>query len=231
MARSITKVWCESSHDRKDMLFRDKFERLIGYLKRHGLRATILRFGLAFKRMLKGTRLVLFYCDLGSVSHPGTNDSSGLNIERKTARNELAAKDLQKILGVSNGSGAPRQISERFEHGAALWLCKLEDQLVGYGWTIIGRTVKPHFFPLGAADAHLFDFFVFPEYRGRQFNASLVIHILKTLGAEGKRRAFIEAAEWNIAQLRSLSRMPFQQLGRARKFGSFGRLFVIWKNI
>ena len=62
---------------------------------------------------------------------------------------------------------AHRNIKERFDKGASLWLIKFEDRLAGYGWTLQGRTIEPHYFPLGQDDVHLFDFHVFPKYRGR----------------------------------------------------------------
>jgi GNAT superfamily N-acetyltransferase len=112
--------------------------------------------------------------------------------------------------------------------GASLWLIKLEDNLAGYGWTLRGSSVEPHYFCLGPDDAHLFDFHVFPQYRGRGVNPFLVNSILRSLAAECGGRAFIEAAEWNRAQLASLSRTPFHRLGRARKFTIF-RTMVRWE--
>ena len=59
-------------------------------------------------------------------------------------------------------------------------------------------------------------------------NPLLVIHILRSLAREGGRRAFIEAAEWNEAQLSSLRKTPFQLMGWARKSTIFHRTIVCW---
>ena len=75
---------------------------------------------------------------------------------------------------------------------------------------------------------HLFDFHVFPQYRGQGVNPLLVSYILRSLAAEGQGRAFIEAAEWNQAQLASLRRTPFRRLGSARKFTLFWYTMVCW---
>ena len=91
-----------------------------------------------------------------------------------------------------------------------------------------GRTVEPHYFRLGPDDVHLFDFHVFPQYRGQGVNPLLVSYILRSLAAEGQGRAFIEAAEWNQAQLASLRRTPFRRLGSARKFTLFRYTMVCW---
>jgi GNAT superfamily N-acetyltransferase len=133
-----------------------------------------------------------------------------------------------QITSAWNPEIARHQLAERFAQGASLWLFKVEGKLAAYGWTIIGRTMEPHFMPLGANDAHLFDYFVFPEYRGRRINPALVNHVLARLVSERRNRAYIEAAAWNLAQLNSLGRTPFRPLGRAWKFGIFGKTVVIW---
>jgi GNAT superfamily N-acetyltransferase len=122
-----------------------------------------------------------------------------------------------------------RNIKKRFELGGSLWLIKSEGHLAGYGWTLQGHTVEPHYFRLGPDDVHLFDFQVFPQYRGRGMNPLLVGYILRGLAVEGGCRAFIEAAEWNRPQLASLRNTPFRRLGLARKFTVFGRTMVCWE--
>ena len=149
-------------------------------------------------------------------------------MERHRNQTDLSPQDLQEITSFWNPKLARRNIKERFELGASLWLIKLEDQLAGYGWTLQGRTVEPHYFRLGPDDVHLFDFHVFPQYRGRGVNPSLVSYILRSLAAESHGRAFIEAAEWNQAQLASLRRTPFRRLGSARKFTLFRHTMVFW---
>ena len=119
-------------------------------------------------------------------------------------------------------------IKERFELGASLWLIKVEDNLAGYGWTLQGRTVEPHYFPLAADDVQFLDFHVFPKYRGRALDWFLMTHILHRLAAEGRARAFGEAAEWNQASLSSFAMTPFRRLGWARKFTILRHTIVCW---
>ncbi len=119
-------------------------------------------------------------------------------------------------------------MKERFDLGASLWLIRSQDKLAGYGWTLRGRTVEPHYFSIGRDDVHLFDFHVFPQFRGQGMNPFLVIYILCSLASEGAGRAFIEAAEWNQPQLSSLAKTPFRHLGLAKKWTIFGRNVVVW---
>ena len=78
-----------------------------------------------------------------------------------------ASQDLQEMTSFWNPKLAHGTSIERFETGASLWLIKSADKLAGYGWTLQGRTIEPYYFPLGKDDVHLFDFHVFPQYRGQ----------------------------------------------------------------
>jgi ribosomal protein S18 acetylase RimI-like enzyme len=202
--------------------------RFFHYAKHHGWWGTIKRALLGLRRMLTGTRYVLFYCDLARFEAAPLDETVQGRVQRMFSGDELDPKHVSRIMNARYPAVVSRQIAERFAQGASLWLFELEDKLAAYGWSLIGNTMEPHFFPLGGNDVHLFDFFVFPEYRGRRVNPLLVRHILNSLALEGKARAFIEAAEWNTEQLRSLKRMPFQKLGHARKHSLLGRMIVVW---
>jgi len=202
--------------------------RFLHYAKHHGLWVTAKRTLLGLRRMLAGNRFVLFYCDLASFEVTPLDEPAQGTIERRFSGTRLDPQDLDRIMNAGYPPTVRRQLAERFAQGASLWLFELEDKLAAYGWSLIGHTMEPHFFPLGRNDVHLFDFFVFPEYRGRRINPALVSHILNNLALEGKARVFIEAAEWNTAQLHSLERVPFQKLGYARKHSLLGGTIVVW---
>ena len=202
--------------------------RLAEYYRRHGLRHTARRAGVAIKRALVSSRSVLFYCDLATQSAPPPDLPNFLKVERKKGFAELSTEDLQAMTSFWNPKLAMLNLKERFDLGASLWLIKSRDALAGYGWTLHGATVEPHYFPLGQHDVHLFDFTVFPQYRGQGMNPFLVTQILQSLATGAMGRAFIEAAEWNRAQLSSLRKTPFRRLGWARKLKVFDRTIVCW---
>jgi ribosomal protein S18 acetylase RimI-like enzyme len=202
--------------------------RFADYFGRHGLRSTLRRVGLAVRRSLFSGRSVLFYCDLSEEISPPAALPSFMKVERKRSAGEIDPQDLQEMTRFWNPKLACRNINERFGKGALLWLIKSTGKLAGYGWTLQGCTIEPHYFPLGQHDVHLFDFHVFPQYRGQGINPFLVSHIVRSLAAEGEQRAFIEAAEWNQAQLPSLAKTPFHRFGRARKWTILGNTIVCW---
>jgi L-amino acid N-acyltransferase YncA len=203
-------------------------KRLAEYHRRHGFRSTIKRARVAALRALTRNRMVLFYYDLSGQTKPARDLASSLQVERKTNANELSPPDLNDMVGVWNPALARRNMEERFGLGASLWLIKSDGKLAGYGWTLRGRTVEPHYFPLGQDDVQFLDFYVFSKYRGRAIDWFLITQILRTLAAEGMARAFGEAAEWNQASLASFKMSSFRRLGYARKVTIFGRTFVHW---
>jgi ribosomal protein S18 acetylase RimI-like enzyme len=206
----------------------NSLSRLATYYKRNGLGPTLRRGTLAVRRTLFSNGMVLLYCELSEEAPPPLDSESFLKVEQKRGCAELSRDDLRAMTSFWNPKLAYRNIHERFNRGALLWLMKSEGRLAGYGWTLQGLTIEGHYFPLGQRDAHLFDFHIFPQYRGRGMNPFLVGHILRRLAAEGVARAFIEAAGWNQAQLSSLGKTPFHRFGRARKWTFFGRTIVCW---
>jgi ribosomal protein S18 acetylase RimI-like enzyme len=202
--------------------------RFADYYRRHGFVATIRRAGVAAKRSLFSSRSVLFYCDLATQTAPPKDLPSFLRVERKKSFAELSPDDMQEMMSVWNPKLVKQNMTERFDLGASLWFIKSSDKLAGYGWTLRGQTVEAHFFPLGQDDVQFLDFHVFPKFRGRAMDWFLMTQILHRLAAEGLRRAFGEAGEWNQASIASFKMTPFCRLGVAKKWTIFGRTIVCW---
>jgi hypothetical protein len=206
----------------------NSISRLADYYTRHGFGSTIRRAGLTVRRALFSNRMVVFYCDLAKQTTAPVNIPSPLKVERLSSYAELNPQDLQEMTSFWNPKQAHRNIRERFEKGASLWLIKSGDKLAGYGWTLQGRTIAPYYFLLGEDDVQLFDFYVFPKFRGRAMHWLLTAYILQMLAAEGRARAFADTGEWNQAQLSSFKMTPLRRLGLVRSFTILGHTFVSW---
>lgn len=204
--------------------------RFTAYLKRNGMAATARRLGVAAKRCLFAGRMVIFYCDIAAVGSSASDLPSFLIVERHRTQADVSPQDLQKMIDLWNPKLARRNLEERFGLGASLWLIKFEGQLAGYGWTLQGRTVEPHYFPLGEHDVQFLDFHVFPKFRGRGIDCVLMNYILSQLSRDCGKRAYGEAAEWNTASLASFAMARFIPLGKAKKFVLFGRTVVWWSS-
>lgn len=210
------------------MAISNSISRFTAYYTRHGFLATIRRAGVALKRGVFSSRMVVFYCDLGKQTAGPVKIPSSLIAQRLRSYAELSKQDLQEMTSFWNPKQAHRNIRERFEKGASLWLIKSEDRLAGYSWTLRGRTIAPYYFLLGEDDVQLFDFYVFPKFRGRAILWFLVAHILHNLRDEGAGRVFGDVAEWNHASLSFYKMTPFRRLGLARSFTVLGHTFTRW---
>src|SRR3954465_5231276 len=122
------------------------------YYARHGLGGTVVRLGISAKRALFAGRMVLYYCDLSTLSSHAPELQGSLRVERYTCENDVNRQDLTQITSFWNPKLAEKNLKERFGVGASLWLLKSEGQLAGYGWSLQGRTVEPHFFRLASED-------------------------------------------------------------------------------
>jgi GNAT superfamily N-acetyltransferase len=178
---------------------------------------------------LHGGQTVLFYCDLSGVGSSSQAIMNGFRVETRGAVKDFPDSELRQLVEAWNPEVARKQINERFERGARVWIVLETARVVAYGWTNVGSTIEPHFLPLGPNDVHLFDFMVLPEYRGRGINPALVQYILSCLAQERRGRAYIEAADWNSPQLVSLRKTSFVRLGVARKAHLFGKALVLWR--
>jgi hypothetical protein len=208
----------------------DSIRRFVNYLSRHGVRSTAGRITLSWQRFRVGNRFAIYSCNLQEVQTVVDGSLKGGRVERRNAQVEIPRDDLS--LWESNWvpAIARQRMAERFGRGASWWEFKFGEKLAGYGWTLAGGTMEPHFFPLEPGDVHLFDFFVFPEFRGRRINPMLVNYILSQLKLEKKNRAFIESAEWNVSQLSSLGRTAFRLVGKASIRRRPGKTLVIWSS-
>ncbi|HTZ48942.1 MAG TPA: GNAT family N-acetyltransferase [Verrucomicrobiae bacterium] len=210
------------------MSFTDFIDRIKDYHSRHGLKATFQRAGLAGRRALFANRMVVYYCDLTELTKAPAKKPSTLKFERVTTSGELDRQRRIEIATQWNPRKAEQNIEERFARKASLWLVSSGDRLAGFGWTIRGKTIAPYYFPIGPDDIQLFDFYIFPKFRGRALHGVLTSHILRELAAEGAVRAFADTAEWNQAQLSSFKMTPFRQIGLAQVLRIPGCRIVSW---
>lgn len=213
------------------MSISDSISRIAGYYSRHGFTATLRRVGVALKRAFFSNRLIVFYCDLSNYSARSINIPASMGVERVETERELGQETMQEITSFWNPRLAARNIKERFAKGASLWLLRSGNELAGYGWTLQGSTIAEYHFPMGPKDVQLFDFYVFPKFRGRAMHWLLTSYLLQTLAAEGAARAFADTGEWNQAQISSFKMTAFRRLGMVRTVALFGQTFSSWSEM
>ena len=204
------------------------FGRFADYYSRHGFWSTIRRTAVRAHRTVFANRMIVFECSLDRADLLAPTLPDGFRIDRLVSRDEVSAKDLERLTSIGNAAMVIARVEERFAKGANLWIIRQGTTIAGYGWSLRGKTVEAYFFELADTDFHLFDFHVFAEFRGHGLNPLLVRWILASVAHETRGRAFIECAEWNAPQLASLKKTPFHKIGLARITTLFGRTRTRW---
>jgi len=212
----------------KDSMIRVFRSRINRYYRTHGLWGTVLHALLYLKRHTLPEKVIVYVAELAEITNPGDNRAQDLRIERIISADALGELELRALLVQRDPELMRSQIRERFSKGAWLWLAKLDSDVAGMLWSLRQKPLKPYYFPLLERDVHLFDDEVFPEFRGKGINSSLVTSVLTELSMLGSSRAYIETAPWNHAEIKSLSKTPFRELGVARKVRILRRTVTIW---
>jgi len=206
----------------------DAYLRATAYVRKHGVSRTIGRLLTEVRRRTVEHREVLFWFDLSAWTPDGSVNNIQYSIDAIEDRASLPEAFRLRLGQEYPLTLVDRSLQKRFEERATLWCLRHRSEFIGYTWTIPGRTLRPYFYPLTAHDVHIFDNFIFPEYRGRRLNSVLITYILRTLKVSGFHRAYIETAEWNHAELRSLARIGFVCLGCGKRGGHQGKHVVTW---
>ncbi len=198
------------------------------YLKANGLSKTAIHALEVGKRNIFQNRFIIFYADIATIKDKEIKLPDSWTVECKQQQGDIKEIDLNRLLSSWNKTIKNRQIRERFDKGAILWFLKINNELAAFKWTIRKKPVKPYFFPLTDCDVHVFDAFVFPEFRGKNINAFLTKYVFFELKKDNTIRAFAEVHAWNKQELNSIQKSGFIRLSSARKFHFFGRNVTIW---
>jgi len=185
------------------------------------------RFLSALKRVVFQKKTVIFCADLSKLDNE-TNLSDSYTVRRIRSQGELDKGDLETLNKYHDNEILEKNMTERFNLEAEVWLITQNDELIGFNWTIKKTSMGTYFFPLVNSTVCIFDQEIFPEYRGRGINAMLTMYILNSLKQEGMTHAYISIKEWNQSNLRAISKTIFEKIGVASKFRLLGRVIIIW---
>jgi GNAT superfamily N-acetyltransferase len=208
-----------------------QFIRFKHYYRRKGLINTIRRIFQKIKDLSCRKPEILFFVDLAKLENEECTNSNNFRVECFKSEDEIIREDLIVLFENIDEEIMRYFMEERFGQGALLWLVKVDGTPAGYVWSIEGRTIRPHYFPLTADDVHLFDNLIFDKFRGRSINSLLINYVLTELKRDGLVRAFIETNITNTSEIRSLSKARFQKFCLARKRHVGERNFVIWSKV
>ena len=210
------------------MSIRSIYLKYLFYYKKHGL---LKLFRLACARIwrkLFQNRWVMFYFDCTESLANDFNFPENLIVERYYKMEDIPKKDMERLIMIKGKEIVFPFFKKYFRLGAILWLAKLNGEVVGLNWSVIGGFEGFHCFPMTSKDAVILASEVFPNYRGRGINPAMNKRIVFELKKEGITRVFINCEVWNKANLRSIPKVGFKKLGILHTLRIPGGYITFW---
>jgi len=203
--------------------------RFIHYYRSNGIWRTFTRIMLKVKEIFTWDTYQLFYVNLCDTQDEFTPIDNEYSIECYCEKQLVPDSVYSRYREQFNAKITEQNYDQRFHRGAWLWTIHNKDQFFGFVWSICGKTMDSYFFPLLSRDVHLFDNYIFTEYRGKGINSFLLSGVLQRLKDYDCDRVLFETKTTNASELRSFSRLKFTQLCKARKtvFGKYN--VIIWQ--
>ncbi len=197
------------------------------YYRKYGFLSSIYRLWIIVIRTLFQNSSIIYFSNLTDLKASPQNYFD-LELESKKKEEDLTEENCKQLYAYQDKRILESQMKNRFNKGAVLWLAKLNDEIVGFIWTIRRRTIKPFFFPLLESDAYLFDNEILSDYRGKGINPVFIDKVLIELKHEGYIRAFIDTRLWNKPEIHSLKKTCFMKLALVRQVRLLEKNIVIW---
>lgn len=172
---------------------------------------------------------VIYFADLPGLELPKCDLAGQYQIVERGAANALIPRELEQLGTHIEHKTLEYQIANRFKLGASLWLLKQDTTCLAMIWTVVGTSVEPFYYFIGAKDVHFFNNEVFKPHRGKGLNPQLIEHVLFQMRERGLVRAYIETSQSNVAEQRSLSKTSFGVVGTAAKLCIGRTRCTIWR--
>lgn len=178
-------------------------------------------------------KIIVFYVSLADDDIKDYQLPRELTVKRRWSEGELSSEEMEQLSSHWNSYGEFNENIARFKKDSSVWLLEEKEKVLAFQWTVRGKTIKPYLFPFTKDDAHIFDCYVFPEYRGKRFNSMLTNYLLRELRKEGVLRVFWEVHEWNRSELKSVPKIDiaYREVGTAKKYRIFNKELILWEGI
>ena len=117
----------------------DSLKRLISYYSQYGFLKTVKRIIRTLDRLFRHNESMLFFADIADLKNNTIELPIQFTVEKITKKEELASKDLERILTYSHSGIIDHKMNERFMKGAVLWIFKTKGNMAGFEWSIRGK--------------------------------------------------------------------------------------------
>ena len=178
---------------------------------------------------------VLFYRDISTIDESDVPLPPNITVRHFSKIEEIPQKDLLWLYKIRGGQLLVQNLLNHFfQIKATLWFVYLDDKVVGWRCS---KTQEigffKHFFqhfPLTPKDAVCGAAEIFPEYRGRGINPTMLKLMFLEMKKSGINRIYLVIKEWNHANIKSVQKADFKKIGIAKEINILGKKIIIWYN-
>jgi len=157
------------------------------------------------------------YClDLNTLEFDNTIKKSGVTVESFNKELDIPANDMEQLITLKSKEILLPFLNKFFNRGATIWLAKKDGCIVGLVWSLnggfngfwMGMPICPHDTIMIAGET-------FPEFRGRNYFAIMIILICEKLKLTGTSRAYGASHINNMASQKAQSKI-WKRVGAVR---------------
>lgn len=170
----------------------------------------------------------MYLLDLHTLENDNSLTQDGVVVECYNKVSDIPAKDMEQLINLKSKEILFPFLNNFFNRGATLWLAKKDLSIVSLIWSLNGGFNGFWMgMPMWPNDAIIFAGETFPEFRGRNYFAIMIILICKKLRLAGISRAYGAAHLNNKASQKAQSRI-WKRIGAVRYFNLTKWHIVIW---
>jgi len=135
----------------------------------------------------------------------------GVTYKRHVCLSEIPGKNIQQICKAI-GEERTKRMFLLFDQGAIFWAISVEQNIVGYWWSISGHSLEQWYISLNDDDAVFFSAMLFPEWRGYSISPAVLMQIIK-YEMPNDISIYLDVETWNDPARKAWIKAGFVELG------------------
>lgn len=166
--------------------------------------------------------------DLNTLKVDNTLKQDGITVECYNQESDIPANDMEQLIKLKSEEILLPFLNKFFNRGATIWLAKKDGCIVSLIWSLNGGFNGFYTgMPICPNDTVIFAGETFPEFRGRNYFAIMIILICEKLKLAGISRAYVAAHINNKASQKAQSKI-LKRIGAVRYFQLNNWHIVVW---
>lgn len=200
---------------------------LFWHLRKHGLLGMIRTSASRFVRTFRNKEAVFVY-DLQENLIDGQEGLTNLTIKRYGGIDDIPENEMAQLIQLKGEDLILRFLRSFFDRGAHLWIARLESDVVGVQWTIVGGFNGFYSMPISKNEIIVCAVEVFFAFRGRGIWPAMINSVNAYHKKQGFARSYVKVKLWNKASLRSIGKTNARRIGTVRAFSVWSKDISIW---